>query len=317
MARDDSGTGRCDSASSARIGAPPCRDLEIRSPWSRGKTDMHRLVFARERMHPGRGGPIPGRQRRQGLHERRHREQRNGLAATGGIMTKASMDRNPDILGGTPVFSCTRVPVRILMENLEANVRLDEFPDDFPAVSRDHAVTVLRAAGEMLAATFPDSFTVRTVRERRAGPVPATALCSTLRQTTDSMFRSQWTGAWHTGRTRVLCRFRPSSCLPPATSPGIAATCPASGHRPSGDLHWRIHHVSARNEANLPEPSHASDEGCRVGDLSLHRIKVVRAKVVDGAMGTNRMANGSMLVVIGEEVVRIRGCEKPVSIRES
>ena len=41
-------------------------------------------------------------------------------------MTDALIDRNPDILGGTPVFAGTRVPVRILMEHLEAGGRPDE-----------------------------------------------------------------------------------------------------------------------------------------------------------------------------------------------
>lgn len=45
------------------------------------------------------------------------------------------IDRNPDILGGTPVFRGTRVPVRILMEHLEAGDRLDEFLDDYPTVT--------------------------------------------------------------------------------------------------------------------------------------------------------------------------------------
>ena len=35
-------------------------------------------------------------------------------------MTEKLIDRSPDVLGGTPVFAGTRVPVRILMEHLEA-----------------------------------------------------------------------------------------------------------------------------------------------------------------------------------------------------
>lgn len=60
------------------------------------------------------------------------------------------IDRNPDILGGTPVFSGTRVPVRILMEHLEAGDRLDEFLEDYPTVTRDQAVAVLERAKAML-----------------------------------------------------------------------------------------------------------------------------------------------------------------------
>ena len=62
------------------------------------------------------------------------------------IMTDKLIDRNPDILGGTPVFSGTRVPVRILMEHLEAGDRLDEFLDDYPTVTRDQAVKLLERA---------------------------------------------------------------------------------------------------------------------------------------------------------------------------
>ena len=54
-------------------------------------------------------------------------------------MTEGLIDRNPDILGGTPVFSGTRVPVRILMEHLEAGDRLD----DYPTVTREQAAGLL------------------------------------------------------------------------------------------------------------------------------------------------------------------------------
>ena len=65
-------------------------------------------------------------------------------------MAKKIIERNPEILGGTPVFAGTRVPVRILMEHLEAGDRLDEFLDDYPSVSRDQAVALLERATEML-----------------------------------------------------------------------------------------------------------------------------------------------------------------------
>ena len=62
-----------------------------------------------------------------------------------------TINRNPDILGGTPVFASTRVPVRILMEYLEAGDRLDDFLQDFPSVSRDQAVALLERAKLILA----------------------------------------------------------------------------------------------------------------------------------------------------------------------
>ncbi len=65
-------------------------------------------------------------------------------------MSGSPIDRNPDILGDTPVFAGTRVPVRILMEHLEAGDRLDDFLDDYPSVSRDQAVALLEEAKVML-----------------------------------------------------------------------------------------------------------------------------------------------------------------------
>ena len=53
---------------------------------------------------------------------------------------------DPEILGGTPVFSGTRVPVRILFEHLEAGDSLDIFLEDFPSVSRELAIQVLEDA---------------------------------------------------------------------------------------------------------------------------------------------------------------------------
>lgn len=62
-----------------------------------------------------------------------------------------TISRNPEILGGTSVFAGTRVPVRILMEHLEAGDRLDEFLEDYPTVSRAQAIAVLEQAKAVLA----------------------------------------------------------------------------------------------------------------------------------------------------------------------
>ncbi len=50
---------------------------------------------------------------------------------------------DPEILGGTPVFVGTRVPLRNLIAYLEAGQSLDEFLDDFPSVSREQAIAAL------------------------------------------------------------------------------------------------------------------------------------------------------------------------------
>lgn len=68
-------------------------------------------------------------------------------------MTQETLiQRSDDILGGTPVFAGTRVPVQTLFDYLEEGETLDEFLDDFPAVSREHAVKVLERMKETLLA---------------------------------------------------------------------------------------------------------------------------------------------------------------------
>ena len=57
---------------------------------------------------------------------------------------------DPEILGGTPVFVGTRVPLRNLIDYLERGHSLDEFLDAFPSVSREQAVAALEAAHEAL-----------------------------------------------------------------------------------------------------------------------------------------------------------------------
>lgn len=66
-------------------------------------------------------------------------------------ITDTSVNRDPEILAGTPVFSGTRVPVRILFEHLEAGDRLDEFLESYPTVSRSQAVAVLERMKAVLA----------------------------------------------------------------------------------------------------------------------------------------------------------------------
>jgi len=57
---------------------------------------------------------------------------------------------DPEIMGGTPVFVGTRVPVETLLDYLEAGDPLDEFLEDFPSVSRDQVVAVLELARRLL-----------------------------------------------------------------------------------------------------------------------------------------------------------------------
>jgi uncharacterized protein (DUF433 family) len=59
---------------------------------------------------------------------------------------------DPEILGGTPVFRGTRVPVKNLLDYLTAGDTLDQFLDDFPTVQRRQAVAALELARELLTA---------------------------------------------------------------------------------------------------------------------------------------------------------------------
>ena len=58
---------------------------------------------------------------------------------------------DPDILGGTPVFVGTRVPVRALLDYLEHGRPLAEFLDDFPTVDKPLALGVLEHMKQLVA----------------------------------------------------------------------------------------------------------------------------------------------------------------------
>lgn len=58
--------------------------------------------------------------------------------------------RDPDILGGTPVFRGTRVPLQALFDALEGGETLEEFLEGFPGVTRDMAIAALEEAQQLL-----------------------------------------------------------------------------------------------------------------------------------------------------------------------
>jgi uncharacterized protein (DUF433 family) len=60
------------------------------------------------------------------------------------------VNRDPEIMGGEPVFAGTRVPIKNLTDYLEGGDTLDTFLDHFPSVSRAQAVAFLEAAREYL-----------------------------------------------------------------------------------------------------------------------------------------------------------------------
>ena len=60
---------------------------------------------------------------------------------------------DPEVMGGTPVFYGTRVPVQTLLDYLEAGDSIDEFLEGFPSVTRDQVISFLREARDRVVAT--------------------------------------------------------------------------------------------------------------------------------------------------------------------
>jgi len=60
-----------------------------------------------------------------------------------------------EIMGGTPVFMGTRVPIYSLFDHLESGISIDEFLKDFPTVKKEQAVKVVTIAGKLLSSLSP------------------------------------------------------------------------------------------------------------------------------------------------------------------
>jgi uncharacterized protein (DUF433 family) len=58
---------------------------------------------------------------------------------------KGIVHSDPQILGGTPVFVGTRVPLQNLIDYLEGGESIEDFLDGFPAVKREHVIAVIEA----------------------------------------------------------------------------------------------------------------------------------------------------------------------------
>jgi uncharacterized protein (DUF433 family) len=65
---------------------------------------------------------------------------------------KQIVHSDPEILGGTPVFVGTRVPVQALLDFLEGGDTIEEFLDNYPGVSREQAIAFLEEASRALVA---------------------------------------------------------------------------------------------------------------------------------------------------------------------
>ena len=65
-------------------------------------------------------------------------------------MNYGAINIDPETMGGTPVFTGTRVPVEALFDYIETGETLNEFLENFPSVNRDHAIEVLKMAGKSI-----------------------------------------------------------------------------------------------------------------------------------------------------------------------
>jgi uncharacterized protein (DUF433 family) len=65
-------------------------------------------------------------------------------------MKRAVISRNSNVIGGTPVFPGTRVPVQTLLDYLAAGESIDEFLEGFPGVTREQVIEFLEAAKDRL-----------------------------------------------------------------------------------------------------------------------------------------------------------------------
>ena len=60
------------------------------------------------------------------------------------------ISRDPERMGGDPVFAGTRVPIAYLIEHLAGNYTIDDFIDSFPTVEYEQVVELLNRVGKLL-----------------------------------------------------------------------------------------------------------------------------------------------------------------------
>ena len=65
-----------------------------------------------------------------------------------GRMKRGIISRDPEVMGGTPCFGGTRVPIQTLLDYVEAGDSIDEFLKDFPSVTRAQVIGFLEDAKE-------------------------------------------------------------------------------------------------------------------------------------------------------------------------
>jgi uncharacterized protein (DUF433 family) len=65
-------------------------------------------------------------------------------------MKEPIITASPDVMGGTPVFAKTRVPVQTLVDYLKAGESIDDFLEGFPTVTKEQVVAFLEEAEEQI-----------------------------------------------------------------------------------------------------------------------------------------------------------------------
>lgn len=69
------------------------------------------------------------------------------------VISQQIITCSPDILGGTPVFTGTRVPVQTLLDYLEGGDTIDDFLEGFPTVTREQVIAFLEEAKARMVAS--------------------------------------------------------------------------------------------------------------------------------------------------------------------
>ncbi len=68
-------------------------------------------------------------------------------------MKRKIISTDPEVMGGTPCFARTRVPVQTLLDYLEAGDSIDDFLEGFPTVKRTQVIDFLETATEQMVAS--------------------------------------------------------------------------------------------------------------------------------------------------------------------
>lgn len=66
------------------------------------------------------------------------------------LKNSSIISSSPEVMGGTPVFAGTRVPVQTLLDYLKAGESIDDFLDGFPTVTREQVIVLLEEAEKQL-----------------------------------------------------------------------------------------------------------------------------------------------------------------------